>query len=248
MAGLLAGRVALVTGGGSGIGAAACKLFAAHGARVAVVDVNEQNVQSTCSSIGDGHHGYIANVGKKNDVQKLMKEVCKQFNAVPTIGINCAGITRDQFLLKMEESDFDEVINVNLKGTWLISQALAQTMVENNATNGSIVNVASIVGKVGNLGQTNYAASKSAISGLTKTIAKELARNSIRCNAILPGFIKTPMAEAVPEKVISLMKTQIPMQRLGTPDEVANLCLFLASDQSSYITGACIEITGGLHM
>lgn len=245
--GLLSGKIALVTGASSGIGRAVCQAFAREGARLAAVDNQKKGLESILSLPGN-HQSFIADVSSSASVQELIKEIKNAFNQPPQYIINCAGITRDGFLLKMKESAFDEVINVNLKGTFLTTQAFSQYMIEKQVKSGAIVNISSIVSKVGNIGQCNYAASKAGVIGFTKTAAKELARYGIRCNVILPGFIDTPMVESIPEKVTDMIVTQIPLGRIGKPSEIAEACVFLASDKSSYITGASLEVTGGMFM
>ncbi|KAL9968358.1 hypothetical protein ACROYT_G026719 [Oculina patagonica] len=249
---LLAGRLALVTGGASGIGRAVCQALAAEGASIVVTDLNNQGAQETTDSLSkhadSKHINYSLDVASGEEVQKVLECIISEYRKSPCILVNSAGITSDDFLLKMDEEKFDKVIDVNLKGTFLVTQAVAKLMVSEKVTNGSIVNLASIVGKIGNLGQANYAASKAGVEGLTKTCAKELARFGVRCNAVLPGFIQTPMTDAVPEKVLEKLKKQIPLARFGNPSDVADVITFLASDRSSYITGISIEVTGGLSM
>ncbi|XP_078605056.1 estradiol 17-beta-dehydrogenase 8-like [Branchiostoma floridae x Branchiostoma japonicum] len=250
--GRLVGRLALVTGGGSGIGRAVCQALAAQGSKVAVVDINEAPANETLQSLscdqGLQHLAFGCDVSSTQSVSRLLTDVTQRFSCAPCITVNCAGITKDEFLLKMDNRMFDQVIKVNLKGTFLITQAVGRAMVEGKIQNGSIINMASIVGKVGNLGQCNYAASKAGVEGLTRTSAKELAKFGIRCNAVLPGFIETPMTDAVPQKVLDKFRDVIPMGRLGKPTDIADVCVFLASEESSYITGASIEVTGGLNM
>ncbi|KAK2158506.1 hypothetical protein LSH36_168g01020 [Paralvinella palmiformis] len=214
--GVLAGKLALVTGAGGGIGRAVCQLFAREGARLAVVDIKESKAKETLSSLEGVHHCFQADISSSSSVNELLKKITSNISGVPSLIVNCAGITRDSFLLKMEEKTFDDVININLK--------------------------------IGNLGQSNYAASKAGVIGLTKTAAKELAGFGIRCNVVLPGFIETSMTDCIPIKVIDMMVKQTPLGRMGQPEEVAEACLFLASDRSSYITGSAIEVTGGLAM
>lgn len=245
--GLLSGKIALVTGASSGIGRAVCQVFAREGARLVAVDNQKKGLESVLSLPGN-HHSFVADVSSAASVQALIKDVKDAFNEAPQCLVNCAGITRDRLLLKLKESEFDEVLNVNLKGTYLTTQAFSQYMIEKQVKSGAIVNISSIVAKIGNVGQCNYAASKAGVIGFTKSAAKELARHGIRCNAILPGFIDTPMVESIPGKVSDMLVTQIPMGRIGKPSEIAEACLFLASDKSSYITGACLEVTGGLSM
>lgn len=162
--------------------------------------------------------------------------------------MNCAGITRDTRMINMTEEMFDDVIKVNLKGTYLMSQAISKLMIENKVESGSIINISSVSAKIGNFGQCNYAASKSGVIGLTKTIAREMAMYNIRCNAIMPGFIDTPMVQKVPDKVLDKIIEEIPLKRFGTPEEIADTCVFLASRRSSYITGSVIQVSGGLFM
>lgn len=251
-ANLLVGRLALVTGGGSGIGRAVCQALAAEGASIVVTDLNSQGAQDTTDNLSkhadNKHMNYSLDVSSGEEVQKVLECIVSEFKKPPCILVNSAGITKDEFLIKMDEKKFDKVIEVNLKGTFLVTQAVAKLMVSQRVTNGSIVNLASISGKMGNLGQVNYAASKAGVEGLTRTCARELARFGVRCNAILPGFIKTPMTDAVPEKVLEQVKKQIPLGRFGQPSDIADVVTFLASDRSSYITGASIEVAGGLAM
>ncbi|XP_058410622.1 (3R)-3-hydroxyacyl-CoA dehydrogenase isoform X2 [Diceros bicornis minor] len=169
------------------------------------------------------------------------------FSRPPSVVVSCAGITRDEFLLHMSEDDWDRVIAVNLKGIFLVTQAAAQALVSSGC-HGSIINISSIVGKVGNMGQTNYAASKAGVIGLTQTVARELARHGIRCNSVLPGFITTPMTQKMPQKVLDKVTGMIPMGHMGDPEDVADVVAFLASEDSGYITGASVEVTGGLFM
>ncbi|KAM9340382.1 (3R)-3-hydroxyacyl-CoA dehydrogenase [Symphorus nematophorus] len=247
----LISRLTLVTGGGSGIGRAVCQRFASEGASVVVADVSEESANETLGSLssdlkGQGHMAAVVDVSSKESVKKLVTSIQARYFQPPSVCVNAAGITQDDFLLNMEEDHFDKVIRVNLKGSFLITQAVAQALVACGAPKGSIVTVGSIVGKVGNIGQANYASSKAGVEGLTRTAAKELSRFGIRCNCVLPGFISTPMTDKVPEKVISKMKSLVPLGRMGEPAEVADVCAFLASDDSRYITGASIEVTGGL--
>ncbi|XP_037650677.1 estradiol 17-beta-dehydrogenase 8 isoform X1 [Sebastes umbrosus] len=247
----LISRLALVTGGGSGIGRAVCQRLASEGASVVVADLNEESANETLGSLpsglrGQGHMAAVVDVSSKESVKKLVTSVQTQYFQPPSVCVNAAGITQDDFLLNMSEDQFDKVIQVNLKGSFLVIQAVAQALVACGAPKGSIVTVGSIVGKVGNIGQANYAASKAGVEGLTRSAAKELSRFGIRCNCVLPGFISTPMTDKVPEKVISKMTSLVPLGRMGEPAEVADVCAFLASDDSRYITGASVEVTGGL--
>merc|ERR1711962_1022747 len=182
----------------------------------------------------EDHFSVISDVSSKDSVNDCFKQILDKYKRAPDIIVNSAGITKDGFLLRMKEEDFDRVISVNLKGTYLVTQAGASLMKEQRLT-GSIVNIASIVGKTGNVGQANYTASKAGVVALTKTTAYELAQFGIRCNAVLPGYITTPMTGKVPPPIQEQVKKMIPMGRFGTPGDIANACLFLASEQSGYI-------------
>ncbi|XP_030645775.1 (3R)-3-hydroxyacyl-CoA dehydrogenase [Chanos chanos] len=247
----LLSRLAVVSGGGSGIGRAVCQRLASEGASVVVADRNEESASQTLETLsrhskGQEHMAVTVDVSSRESVEKLVTIIQCQYFQPPSVCVSAAGITQDEFLLKMEEEDFDKVIQVNLKGTFLLTQAVSKALVAAGASKGSIITVGSIVGKVGNLGQANYSASKAGVEGLTRTAAKELSRYGIRCNCILPGFITTPMTDKVPEKVISKLTSMVPLGRMGEPAEVADVCAFLASDDSRYITGVSIEVAGGL--
>ncbi|XP_029023727.1 estradiol 17-beta-dehydrogenase 8 [Betta splendens] len=246
----LISRLAVVTGGGSGIGRAVCQRLASEGASVVVADVSEDSANATVATLSDvrgqSHTAAVVDVTSKHSVTKLVTSIQTRYFQPPSVCVNAAGITQDDFLLSLEEEAFDRVIQVNLKGSFLVTQAVAQALVACGAAKGSIITVGSIVGKVGNIGQANYAASKAGVEALTRTAAKELSRFGIRCNCVLPGFISTPMTDKVPEKVISKIKSLVPMGRMGESAEVADVCAFLASDDSRYVTGASVEVTGGL--
>lgn len=234
-------------GGGSGIGRAVCVRLARDGARVAVADRDggwagevREGLSPTPPPL---HAAFAVDVASQDSVDAMVARVQDHFGTPPSICVTCAGVTRDEFLLRLPHSHFDEVLSVNLKGTFLVTQAVARAMVAVGAARGSIVHVGSIVGKVGNVGQANYAASKSGVEGLMRSCAKELGRFGIRCNAVLPGFIRTPMTARVPSKVIGKFAALVPMGRLGQPEEVADVCAFLASEDSAYITGASVEVT-----
>lgn len=251
--GRLVSRLAVVTGGGSGIGRAVCQRFALEGARIAVVDIDHKAANETlqelcCDQPAQEHAAFLADISSSNSVRDLLSAIQTKFLCAPSISVNCAGITADEFVLKLEEEAFDKVLRVNLKGTFLMTQAVSKALVANGVNKGSIINMGSIVGKVGNLGQANYVASKAGVEGLTKAAAKELARYGIRCNTVLPGFIDTPMTAKVPQKVLDKFSGMVPLGRLGSPADVADVCAFLASDDSSYITGTSIEVTGGLFL
>ncbi|XP_023021777.2 estradiol 17-beta-dehydrogenase 8 [Leptinotarsa decemlineata] len=243
------GRLAFVTGGGSGIGKAACQLLAKEGASVVVADKVVKNVNETINSIPSSptqmHLGIDLHVEKSESVGNALLQMLEKYSKPPTIIVNCAGITRDNFLLKLSEEDFEEVIDVNLKGTFLVMKTFGKSIVDHGITNASIINIGSIVGKYGNIGQTNYTASKAGVELLTRTASQELGKMGIRVNTILPGMISTPIVETVPEKVQEKFMSMIPLKRFGRPEEVAEVIAFLASDKSSYITGASITVTGG---
>ncbi|XP_003789130.1 estradiol 17-beta-dehydrogenase 8 [Otolemur garnettii] len=253
----LRSALALVTGAGSGIGRAVSLRLAREGAAVAACDLDGAAAQETVRLLGGpgskegapggNHAAFQADVSEAGTPRRLLKQVQACFSRPPSVVVSCAGITRDEFLLHMTEDDWDKVIAVNLKGIFLVTQAAAQALVSSGC-HGSIINISSIVGKVGNMGQTNYAASKAGVIGLTQTAARELARHGIRCNSILPGFIATPMTQKVPQKVLDKVTRMIPMGHLGDPQDVADVVTFLASEDSGYITGASVEVTGGLFM
>lgn len=194
-------------------------------------------------------HAFVSDISQRASVIKLADDLHARVQAYPTIIVNAAGITRDAFLLKMREEDFDDVIRVNLKGTYLVNQIFCQRLLAQKPTElkASIINIASIVGKYGNAGQCNYTASKAGVEAMTKTMAKELGRMGVRTNTVLPGFIQTAMTDKIPEKIKERLLSMVPMGRMGAVDEIAQVCLFLASHQmSSYVNGASIEVTGGL--
>ncbi|GMT04816.1 hypothetical protein PENTCL1PPCAC_26990, partial [Pristionchus entomophagus] len=246
---LLTGASAVVTGGGSGIGRAICSRLAENGARIFVVDRSGVAARETISSLpnSSSHVAIECDVSKSASVATLRSEVLKSNDVPPSILVNCAGITKDSTLLKMKEEQFDDVVAVNLKGVHLVSQSFIRASVEAQSSL-AIVNISSIIGKVGNFGQTNYAATKAGVIGWTKSAAKELARKNVRVNAVLPGFVKTPMTDAMPPDVLKKICEGIPMYRMGEANEIADVVLFLSSPMASYVTGTTIEVTGGLHM
>ena len=247
MAAVLKGATAVVTGGGSGIGRAICQKLAENGARVVVVDRTLQAAADTVAKLPKAAHLPLeCDVSKSASVTSLRAAVLAASPA-PSIVVNCAGITKDSTLLKMNEQQFDDVIAVNLKGVHLVSQAFARAAVE-SASPLSIVNISSIVAKCGNFGQTNYAATKCGVIGWTKSAARELAKKNVRVNAVLPGFIRTPMTELVPKPVLEGIVAQIPLGRMGEAEEIADAVFFLASPFSSYVTGTTIEVAGGFNM
>jgi 17beta-estradiol 17-dehydrogenase / 3alpha(17beta)-hydroxysteroid dehydrogenase (NAD+) / 3-oxoacyl-[acyl-carrier protein] reductase alpha subunit len=192
---------------------------------------------------------FVSDVSQRQSVITLADEIFSRTQTYPTLIVNAAGITRDALLLKMRDEDFDDVIRVNLKGTYLINQIFCQRLLAQKPVDlkASIINIASIVGKYGNVGQCNYTASKAGVEAMTKSMAKELGRIGIRVNAVLPGFIETPMTDKIPEKIKEKLVSSIAMGRMGTVDDIAQVCLFLASNKmSAYVNGASIDVTGGL--
>lgn len=250
---MLSSSVAIVTGVARGIGQATAVKLAQHGAKVACVDVI--SCDETLSLIKDGGkaESFTCDIASPSEIKDLVLNVEKKMQQPANLLVNCAGVTRDGWLWKQSEEDWDTVLNINLKGPFLLTQSVSKRILayqkeKNTILNGSIVNISSIIGKVGNLGQPNYAASKSGLIGLTKSSAKDLAKSRIRVNAILPGFIETPMSEAVPDKVLGKFKEMIPLGHFGEPGDIAETAAFLCSPNSKYITGASIEVTGGLYM
>lgn len=242
----LAEKVAIVTGAGRGIGEATAIKFAKEGAKVVVADVNSEDINGTVQAIteaGGQAIGMVVDVTKVEQVEKMVSDTAEQFGSVDIV-VNNAGITADAQLIKMEEAQWDRVIDVNLKGVFNVAQAAAKLMKEQKS--GVILNASSVVGLYGNFGQTNYAATKWGVIGMTKTWAKELGRFGIRVNAVAPGFIMTPMVEKMPEKVLEMMKGKSPLGMLGQPEDIANAYTFLASDEARYVTGTVLSVDGGV--
>ena len=244
----ISGRVAIVTGGGQGIGRAIALKLASYGADVAVVDVNMENAANTAKEATKmGRRAMALNVdvtdSKKTD--EMAESVFNELQGLHIL-VNNAGITRDGLLMRMSEADWDAVMNVNLKGAFNCTKSILKYLTKQRW--GRIINIASIVGAMGNAGQANYAASKAGLIGFTKSVARELAGRNITCNAVAPGFIESAMTDAIPEKRRTELMENIPMNRLGGPDDVANGVLFLASNASSYITGHVLHINGGMYM
>ena len=238
-------KVALITGGGSGIGAAVARRFAQEGAKIAIGDVDVEGAEKVAAEIKDaGGEALIckADVRKRDEVEAMVDHVLREYGRLDIL-INNAGVTRDSLCARMSEEDWNFVVDVNLKGTFLCSKAAFRPMRKQRY--GKIVNTASVAVR-GNVGQVNYSASKAGIIGLTRTLALEFARAGICVNCIAPGFIETPMTEGLPEKVKEEALKRIPLGRLGKPEEVANLHLFLASPESDYITGQVFFIDGGV--
>ncbi len=244
----LEGKLALITGGARGIGRDVAMLFANEGANIAICDVNLEEAQKTAKEIeglGRQSIAFKADVTNSSQVQDMTDKILDKFNKIDIL-INNAGITKDNLLLRMSEEDWDKVIAVNLKGTFVCTKTVSKVMLKQRF--GKIVNLASIIGIMGNAGQANYAASKAGIIGLTKSVAKELASRNICVNAIAPGFIMTDMTAKLPEEVQKKMLSVIPLARFGEAKDVANLALFLSSESSSYITGQVIQVDGGMLM
>ena len=241
-------KVALITGGARGIGRAIGLTFAREGADIAVADVNLEIAQQTVLEIQDLGRKAMALEMDVTNYEKVEEGVNKILDKMGKVDIlvNNAGITKDNLLLRMSQADWDAVINVNLKGTFNCIKAVSKPMIKQRS--GRIISIASIIGLMGNPGQANYAASKAGIIALTKTVAKELASRNVNANAVAPGFIQTEMTAKLPEDVKKKMLEAIPLAKLGTPQDVANICLFLASDEASYITGQVITIDGGMVM
>ncbi|MFB4164226.1 3-oxoacyl-[acyl-carrier-protein] reductase [Alteribacillus sp. JSM 102045] len=242
----LENKTAIITGGARGIGAATAEKFLIEGANVVLVDLNQEAADQTAASFSDYKGkvvGVEADVTKKESAQKSIEAAVEQFGSVDVL-VNNAGITADAQLLKMEEEQWDNVIDVNLKGVFLMTQAAAAQMKKQNS--GVILNASSVVGLYGNFGQTNYAAAKFGMNGMTKTWAKELGRYNIRVNSVAPGFILTPMTVKMPEKVLQTMKEKSVLNDLGKPEDIANAYAFLSSDEARFITGAVLSVDGGV--
>ena len=244
---LLSGQTAVITGGAQGLGFAIAERFVAEGARVVLGDVNLEATEVAAKQLGGDSVAVAArcDVAQSDDVDALLKVAIDQFGGLD-IMVNNAGITRDATMRKMTEEQFDQVISVHLKGTWNGTRLAAAIMRENKR--GSIINMSSVSGKVGMIGQTNYSAAKAGIIGMTKAASKELAYLGVRVNAIAPGLIRSAMTEAMPKHICDSKEAEVPLGRAGEPSEVASVALFLASDLSSYMTGTVMEVTGGRHI
>jgi len=244
---LLDGKVAIITGASRGIGKAIAQTFVEMGATVCFTymssDEKAKALEKELTANGGTARGFKSDAGDFEAAQKLSEEVVKEFGSIDIL-VNNAGITRDNLLMRMSEEQWDEIMAVNLKSVFNLTKAVLRPMLK--ARKGSIVNMSSVVGVKGNAGQANYAASKAGILGFTKSVALELGSRNIRCNAIAPGFIETEMTGALDEKTVQEWRDAIPLKRGGTPEDVANLCLFLASDMSAYITGQTINVDGGM--
>jgi 3-oxoacyl-[acyl-carrier protein] reductase len=244
---LLDGQVAVVTGGSRGLGFAIAQRFVAEGARVVLGDLDESALEDAAERLGgsDVAHATRCDVRSPSDVRALVAAATERFGTLDVM-VNNAGITRDATIRKMTEEQFNDVVDVHLRGAWHGVREAAAVMRQRQR--GAIINMSSISGKVGLPGQTNYSAAKAGINGLTKAAAKELGRHGVRVNAIAPGLIRTAMTEALPREIWEQKLADIPLGRAGEPHDVGNVALFLASEQSSYITGTVIEVSGGRHM
>ena len=241
-------KIIVITGAARGIGFAIAERFCEFGALSIILDLNQEAIDEAVTSLkekGYNAEGYAADVTNSEKIAELFKAIHKKHGKIDVL-INNAGITKDGLLMKMKESDWDLVLNVNLKGTFICTQKISRFMLKQRS--GSIINIASVIGLMGNAGQANYAASKGGIIAFTKSSAKEFASRNIRVNAIAPGFIETEMTKKLSEDVVKNYKDAIPLNRMGKPQNVADLCLFLASDMSDYITGQTIQVDGGLIM
>jgi len=246
--GVLDSRIAIVTGAARGIGRAIAETFSAEGADLAICDLKKEWLEETAESVKKKGRRVLTlavDVSDAAGVADAVSGVLDEFGRVDIL-VNNAGITKDTFLARMTETDWDAVISVNLKGTFMFTKAVSRPMMKQKS--GVIVNIASIIGLIGNAGQCNYAASKAGVIALTKSIARELASRNVRVNAVAPGFIETKMTEVLPEDVRTKMLESIPMKRLGLPKDVAAVVLFLASEASSYMTGQVLTISGGMVM
>tara|TARA_Y100001001_G_C7911775_1_gene275492 strand:- start:47 stop:793 length:747 start_codon:yes stop_codon:yes gene_type:complete len=244
---LLKGKTAIITGASRGIGKGIAKEFASNGANVAFTFSKSvelaKEFEKELISLGVKAVAYQSDAANYNDSIELVEKIIKDFDSIDIL-VNNAGITRDNLLMRMQEEDFNQVIKVNLNSVFNMTKAIQKTMLKQRS--GSIINMSSVVGVKGNAGQSNYAASKAGIIGFSKSIALELGSRNIRCNVIAPGFIETEMTKKLDEKIIENWRNSIPLKRGGTPVDVANACVWLASDMSSYVTGQVLNIDGGL--
>ncbi len=244
---LLEGKTAVVTGASRGIGKAIALKFASEGANVAFSDLKYDEIaealEKELTALGVKAKGYASDASSFEDSEKFINDVVKEFGGVDIL-VNNAGITRDNLLLRMTEADWDLIMNINLKSAFNLTKAVQRTMLKQRS--GSIINMSSVVGVNGNAGQSNYSASKAGMIGFTKSIAQELGSRNIRCNAIAPGFIITEMTAKLPEEVRDGWAEQIPLKRGGTPEDVANTCVFLGSELSSYVSGQVVSVCGGM--
>ena len=242
----LTDKICIVTGAAQGIGLATALKFAREGATVVICDIHAEAVDTAvaqCEAAGAKAEGHVVDVTKREQVDAMVQAVKGRHGRIDVL-VNNAGITKDARLQKMTEAQFDAVIDVNLRGVFHCAQAVADTMVAQGQ--GVILNASSVVGIYGNFGQTNYAASKFGVIGFTKTWSRELGPKGVRVNAVAPGFVETPILLTIPDKVLDHMRDQVPLKRLGQPEEIANVYAFLASDEASYVNGAVLEVSGGM--
>ncbi|HUL64183.1 MAG TPA: 3-oxoacyl-ACP reductase FabG [Burkholderiaceae bacterium] len=242
----LKNKVAIITGAAQGIGLATARKFLDEGAIVAVADVKDETVREAVGQLkrnGEVVEGFAVDVTRREQIGTMVEQVKERYGRVDVL-VNNAGITLDARLQKMTDEQFDRVIDVNLKGVYNCAKAVVDTMIEQGG--GVILNASSVVGIYGNYGQTNYAASKFGVIGFVKTWAREVGPKGVRCNAVAPGFISTPILHTIPDDVMRKITDRVPLKRLGRPEEVANVYAFLASDEASYINGAVIEVAGGM--
>ena len=244
---LLKGKIAIVTGASRGIGESIARSFIAQGATVAFTYISSEEkakeLEKSLTAGGGQARGFKSDASKMEDAENLIKEVLEIYGGIDIV-VNNAGITDDTLLMRMSEDQWDRVMNVNLKSCFNLTKSVLRTMLK--ARSGSIINISSVVGVQGNAGQANYAASKAGILGFTKSVALELGSRNIRCNAIAPGFIETEMTAKLDEATVQGWRDAIPLKRGGSPEDIANACVFLASDLSSYITGQTINVDGGM--
>jgi 3-oxoacyl-[acyl-carrier protein] reductase len=238
-------KVVMVTGGAAGIGRVTAENFAKEGARIAICDVNPEAGETAAKALGPEASFEKVDVADSTAVSSWVEGVFEKYGQIDVL-VNNAGITRDSLIMRMKEADWDAVIGVNLKSAFNCIKAVSKIMVKQRS--GRIINLASVVGVMGNPGQANYVASKAGMIGLTKTVAKELGARGITVNAVAPGFIETDMTEVLSDKVREAMLSMIPLQRAGIPQDVADTITFLASDSAAYITGQVIHVTGGMYM
>ncbi|HYK73385.1 MAG TPA: 3-oxoacyl-ACP reductase FabG [Pseudoneobacillus sp.] len=241
-------KVAIITGAANGIGFAAAEVFAREGASVAIADFNEQQGIESSNFLKEKGYDvtfFQVNVADRDSIDSMVSSVLETYGRVDIL-VNNAGITKDGMLSKLSVEDFQQVIDVNLTGVFHCTQAVLPTMIEQGK--GKIINTSSVSGVYGNVGQTNYAATKAGVVGMTKTWAKELGRKGINVNAVAPGFVETGMTAKVPEKILDQMKMMVPLGRLGVAEDIANAYLFLASEESNYVNGTVLHVDGGIMM